>query len=92
MTGSFACRPVRGGTEYSQHAYGLAVDLDPFQNPYHRDDLVLPELASSYLDRWLRPGMITPDDRGARVRVDRLGVGRRLVDAEGLQHFSLTGR
>ena len=77
-TGSFACRPIRGGTGYSQHAYGLAVDLNPFQNPYHRGDVVLPELASAYLDRdWLRP---RHDHRrragGACVRLDRLGVGR----------------
>ena len=86
VTGSFACRPIRGGTGYSQHAYGLAVDLNPFQNPYHRGDVVLPELASAYLDRgWLRPGMITPRRPSrARVRVDRLGVGRRLVEPEGL--------
>ena len=49
-------------TTYSQHAYGLAIDLDPFQNPYTKGDLVMPELASSYLDRdESRPGMITPD-------------------------------
>ena len=74
------------GRQYSQHAYGLAVDLNPFQNPYRRGDVVLPELASAYLDRdWLRPGMITPDGASrARLRVDRLGVGRRLVEPEGL--------
>ena len=41
--------------------YGLAVDLNPFQNPYRRGNLVLPELASAYLDRdRVRPGMIRP--------------------------------
>jgi hypothetical protein len=58
-TGVFACRPVRGQKAWSQHAYGLAVDVDPFQNPYHKGDVVLPELATSYLDRGtVRPGMI----------------------------------
>lgn len=58
-TGAFMCRPMVGSTSYSQHAYGLAVDINPFQNPYTKGDLVLPELASSYLDRsWRRPGMI----------------------------------
>ncbi len=67
-TGSFACRPVRGGTQDSQHAYGLAVDLDPFQNPYVRGDVVLPELASAYLDRdWRRPGMVTADGPAVRA-------------------------
>ena len=93
-TGSFACRPVRGGTEYSQHAYGLAVDLDPFQNPYHRGDVVLPELASSYLDRaWLRPGMITPDGPVVRAFAS-IGWewGGTWSSLKDYQHFSLTGR
>jgi hypothetical protein len=58
-TAVFACRPVRGHTGWSQHAYGLAVDVNPFQNPYHKGNVVLPELATSYLDRGnVRPGMI----------------------------------
>ena len=50
-TGVFVCRPTVGATTFSQHAYGLAIDLNPFQNPYVKGDLVLPELASAYLDR-----------------------------------------
>ena len=43
--------------------YGLAVDLNPSQNPYRHGNLVLPELASAYLDRdRVRPGMIRPGD------------------------------
>jgi D-alanyl-D-alanine carboxypeptidase len=58
-TTAFVCRPARGQTRWSAHAYGLAVDVNPFCNPYLRRDLVLPELASAYLDRgWVRPGMI----------------------------------
>ncbi|MGN9910023.1 M15 family metallopeptidase [Phytohabitans sp. LJ34] len=60
-TEAFACRPVRGQTAWSQHAYGLAVDLNPFQNPYHKGKVVLPELATAYLDRAkTRPGMVRP--------------------------------
>ncbi|HYH34764.1 MAG TPA: M15 family metallopeptidase, partial [Nocardioides sp.] len=56
-TGSFVCRAITGGSSYSQHAYGLAVDVNTFQNPYAREDLVIPELASAYLDRdRVRPG------------------------------------
>ncbi|WP_116070686.1 M15 family metallopeptidase [Asanoa ferruginea] len=60
-TEAFACRPVRGQTSWSQHAYGLAVDINPFQNPYHKGKTVLPELATAYLDRtstW--PGIVKP--------------------------------
>jgi hypothetical protein len=61
-TEAFACRPVRGQTSWSQHAYGLAVDIDPFQNPYHKGKVVLPELATDYLDRAdARPGMVQPN-------------------------------
>ncbi len=61
-TEAFACRPVRGEKAWSQHAYGLAVDVDPFQNPYHKGEVVLPELATSYLQRTnVRAGMIRPD-------------------------------
>jgi hypothetical protein len=61
-TAAFACRPVRGQKAWSQHAYGLAVDVNPFQNPYHKGDVVLPELATSYLERGdVRAGMIRPD-------------------------------
>ena len=93
-TGAFNCRATRGTSTFSQHAYGLAVDVDPFQNPYHNGDVVLPELASSYLDRGRhRPGMILPD--GPVVR-DFASIGwtwggtwRSLQD---LQHFSRNGR
>jgi D-alanyl-D-alanine carboxypeptidase len=62
-TAAFVCRAARQQTRWSAHAYGLAVDVNPFQNPFHRRDLVLPERASAYLDRgWARPGMIRPGD------------------------------
>jgi len=93
-TGAFVCRPVAGGSSYSEHAYGLAVDVNTFQNPYLRDGVVLPELASAYLNRaWTRAGMITP--AGPVVRAfaaigwDWGGDWRTLKD---YQHFSLTGR
>ena len=63
-----ANRAARKQTRWSAHAYGLAIDLDPFQNPYRRGDLVLPELASAYLDRdRYRPGMIHPGDPVTRA-------------------------
>jgi D-alanyl-D-alanine carboxypeptidase len=93
-TGAFVCRPTVGSSTYSQHAYGLAIDIDPFQNPYVKGDLVLPELASSYLDRGdVRPGMITPD--GVVVRAFAAigwtwgGTWHSLKD---YQHFSQNGR
>ncbi len=93
-TGAFACRPTTSGSSYSQHAYGLAIDVNPFQNPYEKGDLVLPELASSYLDRSrIRPGMITPG--GPLVRAfDSVGWswGGSWRSLKDLQHFSANGR
>jgi hypothetical protein len=62
-TGAFVCRPVTGGSGWSEHAYGRAIDINSFHNPYVKDDVVLPELASAYLDRGnVRPGMIQAGD------------------------------
>ena len=94
-TGAYVCRPTTGQTSgWSAHAYGLAIDLDPFQNPYLKGDLVLPELASSYLDRsWVRPGMVLPGSLAvrefARIGWSWGGDFRTLKD---YQHFTATGR
>ncbi|MGO4257152.1 M15 family metallopeptidase [Marmoricola sp. RAF53] len=93
-TGSFNCRPVRGATTFSQHAYGLAVDVNPFQNPYVKGDVVLPELAGAYTDRsWRRPGMIFALGPVVQAFADIGwtwgGTWRSLKD---LQHFSQNGR
>lgn len=79
-TSAFVCRPARGQTTWSAHAYGLAVDVNPFCNPYTQGDLVLPELASAYVDRSRkRPGMVlveaTPPSARSR-RSAGAGVGR----------------
>jgi hypothetical protein len=47
----FNCRPVTGGTAWSNHAYGRAIDINPIQNPYVRGSTVLPPAGRSYLDR-----------------------------------------
>lgn len=93
-TGAFNCRPTTGGSSYSQHAYGLAVDINPFQNPYLKGDVVLPELARVYTDRSRQaPGMIHAGDAVvrafARVGWEWGGAWRTLKD---WQHFSRDGR
>jgi hypothetical protein len=93
-TAAYACRPTVGAASWSAHAYGLAIDVNPFTNPYRREGLVLPELASSYLDRtWRRPGMIFPDGPVVaafeRIGWTWGGTFRTVLD---LHHFSATGR
>jgi hypothetical protein len=59
-TGAFNCRSSAGSTAWSRHAYGLAVDVNPFMNPYVKGGITLPELATTYRDRGdVRPGMLT---------------------------------
>ena len=93
-TTAFVCRPVTGGSSFSQHAYGLAVDLNPFHNPYIRGDLVLPELAVSYLDRdQRRTGMVVAG--GPAVQAFEgvgWGWGGQWRSLKDYQHFSLNDR
>jgi hypothetical protein len=59
VTSSFECREATGRRKWSRHAVGLAIDINPFHNPYLKGDLVIPELASYYLERDLNlPGMV----------------------------------
>lgn len=92
-TGAFVCRPVRGQTNWSAHASGLAIDLNPFCNPYSKGELVLPELASAYLDRGrTRPGMIRAGDVAERA-FTAIGWtwGGTWRSPKDLMHFSATG-
>ena len=84
---------MRASTKLSAHAYGLAIDVNPFQNPYHRGDLVLPELASAYLDRgWVRPGMFERGSAAVRAFTDEGWTwGGTFQSLKDFQHFSLTG-
>lgn len=92
-TTGFVCRRARGQTRFSAHARGLAIDVNPFHNPFHRADLVLPELASAYIDRnRVQPGMITEGDIVVRA-FGSIGWawGGRWTTPTDLMHFSATG-
>lgn len=59
-TSAFNCRAITGGTLPSIHAYGLAIDINPIQNPYISHE-VLPSAGKSYVDRrHQKRGMIEP--------------------------------
>jgi hypothetical protein len=69
VTASFECRqsvpsPCVGGSRsgrWSNHAYGLAVDLNPAENPYVGCGRTRDPTRLRYLDRSrLRAGMVTP--------------------------------
>jgi hypothetical protein len=95
VTSAFVCRPTVGGTRWSEHAFGRAVDINPFHNPYVRSGLIIPELAGSFVDRTdIRPGMIVAGD----VVTTAFGAigwgwgGDWTGAATDPMHFSTTGR
>lgn len=62
-TSAFNYRVVEGSTNLSKHSYGIAIDINPVQNPYVRGDHVSPEAGNAYLDRSLpKQGMILAGD------------------------------
>ena len=94
VTSAYNCRFTTGGTTFSEHAYGRAIDLNPVQNPYVRGGSVAPPAGRDYLDRSdVRPGMVVSG--GVVVRAFAAvgwewgGSFRTLKD---YQHFSQTGR
>ncbi len=92
-SGGFICRKARGLTRFSAHAYGLAIDVNPFNNPYIKRSLVLPELASAYVDRrWVRPGMFLRGSAAVRAFTDQgFTWGGDFRSLKDYQHFSLSG-
>lgn len=92
-TTSFVCRPAVGSGNWSQHAFGTAVDINPFHNPYLKGDLVLPELASAYLDRSdPQSGMIAGGDEVVQAFADiGWGWGGYWNSLKDWMHFSLSG-
>lgn len=89
-TSGFNCRPLPGGSGWSEHAYGRAIDVNPLINPYldAAGDLQ-PSTAAAYLDRRRDdPGMLRADSPAVRLFTDRGwvwgGAWRNPID---YQHF-----
>ncbi|HEU5084428.1 MAG TPA: M15 family metallopeptidase [Acidimicrobiales bacterium] len=91
-TTAFVCRPTRGATSWSEHATGRAVDVNPFHNPYVKGDVVLPELATAYVDRgWHRPGMLRSEDVAAFLDAG-WGWGGQWRSLQDWMHLSANDR
>jgi D-alanyl-D-alanine carboxypeptidase len=93
-TSAFNCRPVSGGSGWSQHAYGRAIDVNPIENPYVSASGTTEHRASRpFLDRTRhRPGMAWAG--GALVgafSAQGWGWGGSWSGARDYQHFSATG-
>lgn len=93
-TSAFNCRRVTGGTGWSEHSYGRAIDVNPVQNPYVGGGQVLPAAGAAHLDR-TRPELGKIREGDALVRaVDAVGWGwgGRWSSIKDYQHLSSTGR
>ena len=99
VSGSFHCRKAvpspcgSGSGNWSNHAYGRAIDLNPLENPYVGCGRVRDRASNPYLDRSrTRPGMVT----AAVVRTFRsIGWGwggAWTGDTRDYMHFSANGR
>ena len=73
----------------SRHSYGVAIDINPVQNPYVRGERVLPEEGRHYVHRDdLRPGMITEGDAVWQAFVSRGWTwGGQWSSLKDYQHF-----
>jgi D-alanyl-D-alanine carboxypeptidase-like protein len=94
-TAAFNCRyaVASGPKRWSAHASGLAVDVNPVENPYVLDGRVHPRAGRAYLDRSrLRRGMAVRG--GLLVRAfaaEGWAWGGRWSGSPDYQHFSATG-
>ena len=100
VSGSFECRqaaasPCTSATttgSWSMHAYGLAVDLNPVENPYVGCGETRNPRAKRYRDRSRhRRGMVTRDVRAAFASIGWGWGGSWSGATKDYMHFSSTG-
>jgi D-alanyl-D-alanine carboxypeptidase len=94
-TSAFNCRAVTGGSAFSEHSYGQAIDINPLLNPYLTSSgAVLPQSGERFADRTLEePGMIHAGDVVVRAFASiGWSWGGSWSSVRDYQHFSATGR
>jgi hypothetical protein len=100
ISGSFECRqavpsPCSGGSgtgSWSMHAFGLALDLNPIENPYVGCGRTRKRASIPYLNRSrLRPGMVTPAVVKAFASIGWSWGGSWPGNTKDYMHFSSTG-
>ena len=93
-TVAFKCRAVRGGSSWSQHAYGHAVDINPVDNPSVSGGQATPPLGADRIDRQVdAPGMIHEGDVVTQAfDAHGWGWGGRWDFHQDYMHFSINGQ
>jgi len=93
-TAAFNCRyaVASGPKRWSMHAYGLAIDVNPIENPYVLGGRVRPRAGRRYLDRSrVRRGMAVPGGELVRAFASvGWSWGGRWTSSPDYQHFSAT--
>jgi len=90
-TSAFNCRAITGGTRYSVHSYGKAIDINTVENPYVKGSLVLPASGAAYTDRSdVRPGMLVDGDRAVTSFTSRgFDWGGHWTSLKDYQHMEI---
>ena len=100
VTASFECRAAAASPcsssstthNWSMHAFGEAVDLDPRENPYVGCGMTRDKTARSYMKRSRhRPGMVTPAVRRAFASIGWGWGGSWIGSTKDYMHFSING-
>ncbi len=92
-TSAFNCRAITGGTAWSEHAYGRAIDVNPVENPYVLGGHVGPRTGRAFVSRPEAPGVIRADDAVVRAfEAEGWQWGGYWDSPTDYQHFSTTGR
>jgi hypothetical protein len=94
-TSAFNCRDATGSSSWSEHAYGLAVDLNPCENPYvTADGHEAHKRCRKFVDRsLLDPGVIHAGDQVVSAFASvGWGWGGTWQGDRDYQHFSANGR
>ena len=94
-TSAFNCRQATGSSSFSNHAYGLAVDINPCQNPYvYADGRVAHKDCVKYKNRKNDdPGVIHAGDKVVKAFASiGWSWGGTWSGARDYQHFSSSGR
>jgi len=86
---AFNFRTIAGTTVISRHGFGMAIDINPIQNPYYRNGTIWPAAGAPYLDRsYVRPGMIIRGDAVYNAFISRGWIwGGNWTSPRDYHHF-----
>jgi hypothetical protein len=106
-TSAFNCRmKTNSQTSFSEHSYGLAIDINPLTNPYVRGNQIEPPTGAEYIDSdrealavslggrgfWPGGGIVTPTIAAVFKKHGFQWGGDWTGSTKDYQHFSKSGK